>query len=299
MSREHVSLTVLFADISRSTQLYEILGDLPAQKLVADCLSLLSEVTVKYQGNVIKTIGDEVMCTFPDAELAAKAAKAMHRTLDEMPVSQGQGMSAPNIRVGLHLGQVILEGDDVFGDAVNVAARMVALAKARQILTTEKTVLALSREAQTSVRRIDTTMLKGKREELDIYEVIWEQQDVTVMMQDPLAATTLKARLKLRLSDHTLELDRNSPIATMGRHRDNDLVVDDILASRTHARIEYRRGRFILLDKSTNGTYLHAQGEESVCLRRDEHPLQGSGVIGLGRPLDADSPLAIHYSCEY
>jgi hypothetical protein len=175
---------------------------------------------------------------------------------------------------------------------------MVALAKARQILTTEETVAALAPEARSMIRQIDTTMVKGKTEELDIYEVIWEQQEVTIMLQDPLASATIDARIKLTSADTAVELDKTRPIATMGRHRDNDVVVDDVLASRTHARVEYRRGRFVLIDQSTNGTYLFAEGEEGISLHRDEIPLQGSGKICLGRPLDEKSPLTIEYSCE-
>ena len=298
MPEETISLAVLFADISQSTKIYETLGDEAGQKLVSGCLELLAEVAGRYQGTLVKTIGDEAMCTFPDAELATSAAKAMQEALEGTPVVVQPGIGTPSIRVGYHLGQVIRSDEDVFGDAVNVAARMVALAKARQILTTEETVEALASESRAMIRQIDTAMVKGKKEELDIYEVIWEQQEVTIMLQDPLISATADARIKLISADTTVELNRARPIATMGRHRNNDVVVDDVLASRTHARIEYRRSRFVLIDQSTNGTYLFAEGQEGVCLHRDEIPLQGSGKICLGRPLDEESPLNIEYSCE-
>ena len=75
-------------------------------------------------------------------------------------------------------------------------------------------------------------------------------------------------------------------------------MVDDIFLSRIHARIEYRQGRFVVVDTSTNGTYLLTQGEGSTCLHRDERSLQGQGFIGLGREVDPQSPLVIHFSCE-
>ena len=76
MSPETATLAILFADISRSTQIYETVGDKAAQELVGDCLARLSEVTVQHQGTVIKKIGDEIMCTFPTANQALAAAKA-------------------------------------------------------------------------------------------------------------------------------------------------------------------------------------------------------------------------------
>ena len=298
MPKETENLAVLFADISRSTQIYDLLGDEAGQKLVADCLNLLAEVAESHQGTVIKTIGDEAMCSFPSANLAVLAGKDMHESLEKAPALKQPRVGTPTIRVGIHLGPVIRTDDDVFGDAVNVAARMVALAKPRQILTTEQTVEELTPEAQAMIRRIDKTTVKGKRERLNIYEVVWEQHEVTVMLQNPLATLALECPLKLRFEDQTVELDRSRPDATMGRHRDNDFVVDDGLASRVHARIEQRRGKFILIDQSTNGTYVLLEGKEPVCLRRDELPLHGSGMICLGRPLDEESPLAIYFNCD-
>ncbi|MCD4716691.1 MAG: hypothetical protein K8R45_08115, partial [Desulfobacterales bacterium] len=64
-TRETDTLAILFADIAKSTNLYETLGDKIAQNLIGTCLSLFSDVTARYNGTVIKTIGDEIMCTFP------------------------------------------------------------------------------------------------------------------------------------------------------------------------------------------------------------------------------------------
>ena len=84
----------------------------------------------------------------------------------------------------------------------------------------------------------------------------------------------------------------------MGRADDNDLVVKGNLISRIHARVEMRRGRFILIDQSTNGTFLeNAQGEETF-IRRDSTELTGEGIIGLGRVAKPGTPLAVHFHCE-
>ena len=174
-------LAILFADIAKSTHIYETLGDKTAKNLIDASISLLSEVTVKYQGTVIKTIGDEVMCTFPTANDAVEAAIEMHLSLEDMPFPENPDYSSPNIYVGIQFGTVIREDGDVFGDAVNVAARMVALAKQRQIITTEGTVKLLSKERQSSTRCIDKTTIKGKSGEIRIYEVVWEAHDLTVM----------------------------------------------------------------------------------------------------------------------
>jgi adenylate cyclase len=297
MPEEFEALAVLFADISRSTLLYEALGDLAAQQAVADCLRLLADLATAHGGNPIKTIGDAVMCTFPRADLAVAAAKAMQLALAESPVIRHPGVTGPPIHIGIHLGPVLRKEGDVFGDAVNVAARLLGLAKAHQILATGQTVQALDSETQAMTRSLGLTTVKGKREEYELYEVIWEPRELTVLIRSTEAAAPEESRLTLRFHDQAIELGRMRPGATIGRHQGNDLVVDDIFVSRIHARIEYRQGRFFLVDTSTNGTYLRAQGEESICLHRDEHSLQGQGFLGLGREVDPQSPLVIHFSC--
>lgn len=173
MPEETEPLAVLFADISRSTLLYETLGDLAAQKAVANCLRLLADLAAAHGGAVIKTIGDAVMCTFPRADLAVMAAKAMQLALAESPVIQHPRITGPPIHIGIHLGPVLRRDEDVFGDAVNVAAHLLGLAKAHQILATGQTVQVLDAEAQVMTRCLGRTTVKGKREEYDLYEVIW------------------------------------------------------------------------------------------------------------------------------
>ncbi len=299
MARTTDILAILFADIARSTQIYETLGDKTAKNLIDACISVLSEVTVKYQGTVIKTIGDEIMCTFPTANDAVEAAVKMHQSLEDMPFPEKPDYSSPNIYVGFQFGPAIKEGGDIFGDAVNVAARMVALAKQRQIITTEGTVMLLSKEQQSFVRCIDKTTVKGKSGVLRIYEVIWEAHDVTVMPTHKPEIPTIRSHLELTYHSQTIKLDENRPSATLGRQRHNDVVVNDSCVSRSHARIEYNRGKFTLIDQSSNGTLIRSRGRKSILLKREETQLLGSGVIGLGREVKSESKTAVHFAIKF
>lgn len=298
MPRETTPLAILFADIARSTHLYETLGDTIAQNLIGTCLSLLSNITQQYHGTVIKTIGDEIMCTFPTANDAVEAAKLMHQDLEQITIPDKPEYGPPNIYIGIHVGPVVKEDNDVFGDAVNVAARMVSLAKQRQILTTEETVKALSPENQDAARCIDRTTIKGKSGEVDIYEVIWEQHDVTVMLDTGLEDLAMRYSLELSFGGKIVKVDQNQPSATLGRQPHNDVVVNDNRVSRSHARIEYRRGKFILIDQSTNGTFVVIQSKKSLQLKRDETQLHGDGIIGLGREVTPESAMAVQYTIK-
>ncbi len=291
-------LAILFADIAKSTRLYETLGDETAQKVIGKILARMAEVVAQYRGRLVKTIGDEVMCTFPRAHDAVEAAKAMQESMDRMRFDGLADIPPPNIYVGLSFGPVISDGGDVFGDAVIMAARMVELAKPRQILTTEVTVSALPPEARAGAYYIDTTTIKGKSGEVRIHEIVWERTDKTVMVDGIMDSQTFRLRLEIRLGSKVLDVDQNRPLVTLGRQSHNDFVVDDSRVSRSHAKIEYRRGRFVLVDQSSNGTYVLPFGGKVSRLKREEAPLSGHGVIGLGHAPEHDAPDSVHYTIK-
>ena len=159
----------MFADIAGSTRLYDTLGDVAAEGIIDDCLKLLKSVTKKHNGTVIKTIGDEIMSSFSNANDAASAALEMQTTLEnsELDVS---------IRVGLQYGSAIERDGDIYGDAVNVAARMAGVAKGKQIITTEYLVCELNEKLSEHARLFDTAKVKGKDEALKIYQINWEEE---------------------------------------------------------------------------------------------------------------------------
>ena len=300
MTQKPAIMAILFADIAQSTQIYEKIGNAAAQRLIAICLAALTDVCMLHNGMVIKTIGDEIMCTFPTARDAIDAAMEMQSAIESIPPSELSGHHAPNIYVGIHYGPVIEEKKDVFGEAVNVAARMVGIAKQRQIITTRQIVDALPHGYSDCVRCIDKTTVKGKSEELFIYEVICEKETMTVMLKAfPEAKPASKQRLELIFNDTTFEVSDTHPVATLGRQDQNDVVVNDSRVSRFHARIEYRKEKYILIDQSTNGTYVAEHGMDAVLLMRDEIQLDGSGVIDLCNEGTALSPTAIHYTVTW
>ena len=99
-------------------------------------------------------------------------------------------------------------------------------------------------------------------------------------------ASPLRQRLELRLGRLLIMMDDSRPEVTMGRQRHNDIEIVDTRVSRSHARIELRDGRFVLIDHSTNGTYVKQNGkEDSLSLKRSELPLEGAGTINLGRKM--------------
>ena len=299
MAPKTTNLAILFADISGSTRLYEILGDVAARTKVAQCLDSLTEVIHQHGGTVIKTIGDEIMCTFPGAEEAATAACEMHEMLeDDITEQTAAGPVSLTIRIGMHYGPAIMEGGDVFGDVVNVAARMTSMSKAAQIITTQTAIDEMSPMMRASTRFIDRAPVKGKKETMDIYEVLWQQDDVTRMSTGVIAEPLRLVHMQLTYRDIRIVLDNSHTQAVMGRSKTADMPISEGLASRQHVRIEYRRGKFFIIDQSTNGTYVKQNDNESF-LRREEMPLRGSGMISLGRPFSEEPKEVVHFTSDF
>jgi adenylate cyclase len=295
-----IELAILFADVVGSTRLYELMGDLRAREMVAICIEVMRSATEQHQGSVIKTMGDEVMATFPTADLALNAAAQMQQQISAHAQLKVEGQAVA-IRVGCHFGAVVLENRDVFGATVHTANRMTSQAKAGQIITTAATVELLSPEWRAAARQIDVAIMKGQGSEVTLYEVLWQTEDVTSMVPAIAMANNRAARamrLRIRFQDREIVMDEQRPNIAIGRAEDNDVVVKGNLISRLHARIEISRNKFVLIDQSTNGTFVQtAEGEESF-VRRDSLQIKGTGMIGLGRLPDDESPQTIRFVCE-
>ncbi|HSH01352.1 MAG TPA: adenylate/guanylate cyclase domain-containing protein [Anaerolineae bacterium] len=291
-------LTILFADMARSTSLFERYGDVEARRIVAHALGMLGDITTEYGGTIIKTIGDEIMCTFPEPHNAVIASCEMQRAI-------GQDISLVEkniaVKIGLHYGEVLQEEGDVFGDAVNVAARMVGLARAYQIITSPVTVADVNLPEDISARNLGEVRIRGKQEAMEIVEVIWQEDTSNmtmlpgVMPRPPKLSLT---RLVLTRGDVNFEVTAGQPTARLGRVPQNDLIVDMGLVSRWHATVELRQGKFVLIDRSTNGTYLQTGQGERFMVHREEFALHGKGIISLGKEVQEGDPDLIYYTCH-
>jgi adenylate cyclase len=299
MGRE-TELAIVFADVVGSTRLYETLGDQRARDTVALCIDIMRIATEQHRGTVIKTMGDEVMATFEAADDALNASSQMQKAIGAHPQLQlDDGHVA--IRIGCHYGAVVVENRDVFGSAVATANRMTSQAKAGQIMTTAAMVDLLGHEWRSSVRQIDVAKLKGRTDEVVLFEVLWQSEDVTSMV--PAIALGVgdrmrPRRLRLRLQGQEVVVDGNRQFVTVGRAEDNDLVVKGNLISRLHARIEVGKQRFMLVDQSTNGSFVVQDGGEEQFVRRDSVALGAEGLIGLGKSPERDSSQTLRFVCE-
>lgn len=290
-----LEVAILFADVVGSTQMYDKFGDTKASETVSDCLEVMKDATHQFNGTVIKTIGDEVMSTFPSVDEAMNAAVMMQARItadnkqeDRIPVS---------IRIGCHFGPVVQEQNDIFGAAVHTANRMTSQAKAKQIIMSGETVELMGKELQKQTRQIDVATVRGRLDEVALFELLWNPDEATSML--PTIEWQNKgqklSKIVLTFRDTEVEVSDKRKSVNLGRADDNDLVIKGNLISRIHAKVEMSRGKFVLVDQSTNGTFLqNVQGDETF-VRRDSTPLGKEGTIGLGRAEEPGTSMSIHY----
>jgi class 3 adenylate cyclase len=294
MPPRHSTCAVLFVDISGSTRLYETLGDERALARVGGTLAMLTQVCADCGGRVVKTAGDGAMCRFDSAEAALRAARLMQeKSADRMvPGETGYG-----IHIGCHFGPVLESDGDVFGDTVNLAARVAGLAKVGQIITTADTVERLPAALAERARQLDSVPVKGKRKAVTIFEFLWQDSDELTAMGTRLEQGRA-VQLTLGYEDRVWRFDGPGEL-TLGRDGACDVTVGDRKASRLHARVERRRDKFVLVDQSSNGTWVQFSGEaEMVVLRREELMLRASGLIGLGHSPTDGQGTPVTFSCN-
>jgi adenylate cyclase len=289
-----LEVAIVFADVVGSTQLYDKFGDTKASETVAHCLEIMKDATHQFNGTVIKTIGDEVMSTFETVDDAMGAAVMMQTRVTTETKEDGIPVT---IRIGCHYGPVVQEQNDIFGAAVHTANRMTSQAKAKQIVISGFTVEQMSPDLRKQTRQIDVATVRGRLDEVALYELVWQPEEATSMLptiewenRDRRAS-----KLLLNFRDSTIEVSDKRKSINLGRADDNDLVVKGNLISRIHAKIEMRRGKFVLVDQSTNGTFIQNVRGQEIFVRRDTTELGEEGTIGLGRAEEPGSNLAIYY----
>ena len=288
-------VVILFADVSGSTTLYERLGDREALTAVESVIDLLRRSVAAYRGRLVKTIGDEVMAAFPDADSAIQAASDMQTAVAALPAFGDVRLA---IRVGFHFGPALEANGDFFGDAVNTAARMAGLAKAGQIITTAATVEALSPLLRASTRDVAALAVKGKQAEVEVCEVLWQADaEVTMLAAKHVAAST-EPVLRLSHGPRTLVMDSGLTTVEVGRDTHHQIPVADKMASRLHGRVERRGDKFYYVDLSTNGTYITLEGDVETVLRRDQVMLRGRGTLSFGHSAADPDAEVVTFLCE-
>jgi adenylate cyclase len=289
---------VLFADVCDSTALYESLGDAPALALVNTLFEKLGAITASHEGIVIKTLGDAVVCQFRDADKAFRAACDMQTAASVLsPRSQAKF----TIKISFNFGPVVVKDDDLFGDTVNVCSRLNTLGGPEQVLTTQQTVQSLSPGLRLRCRQLYPLKVKGKVEEITVFDVLWRlDPDITErdLPARPAASRNPVAVLKVSYGGESFTVGPAQEVL-LGRDKGNDIIIESARASRVHARIFGRDGNFVIADQSSNGTFLLIDGNSrEMLLRREEAVMGERGWVGVGKSAEGHGTHVLRYRLE-
>ena len=283
--------TVLFANLSGSAELYAVVGDTAAQPALERCLELAAAQVASGGGRVVKRYGHGLMAIFGSPEAAAAAAAEIQGRLEREPAVAGVQLG---LRIGLHHGPMLQQGNDVFGDHVNLASRHASLARKGEIITSASTAALLPYGWLHFVRDLDRSAVKARTDDVELVELLWRTEGST---SPPRHVPPARVCLRLEHQQRTILRRRAHDVVRIGRDADCGLVVDHEKASRSHCSIERRQERFVLKDHSTNGTYVSNESEHEVLVHRDELVLGRHGWIALGQPR-ATAPDSVEFFCE-
>ena len=280
-------MAILFADIGGSTSLYQREGDSEGHQLIVNSLSSMRTAVESAGGTLLRTVGDAVLARFDYCDQASAAAIA----IQELHID-----GALSVRVGFHWGQAIADDGDVYGNAVNIAARVAGLANTGEITITADVVQRLTVGIVPRPQLLDELSVKGIDAPLSIYRIPWRTQgavgDATVVHTGFAAhnKNSVKTHIVLEIGEQSLILNEHSEKCTIGRDKSSTVVATHGAASRLHATIECKRGVYVLEDLSTNGTYVVKKDQPPVYVHRDTLTLDGTGFIATGFLPEKQSP---------
>ena len=280
--------TVLFADLRGSTALFETFGNAEATSVVTHCVNALGAPVVSHGGKVVKTLGDGLMAVFENPLHAISSAMLMHEVLDGIALrglerGASAGLRALRLQVAVARGEVVEMAGDCYGDAVNVAARLLDHASDSETLVTAEVRADLPMDIGARFRSLDKLVLRGRVEPVHVHVMGGRRySDQAVTMFGDVSTVIEPDALRLMWAElHRMYANEQMPVV-LGRSPQASFCVDDSRVSRSHARVDWHGGSFQLTDLSYNGTYVRFNDGEIVSLRRGSCTLHGSGAIGLG-----------------
>ena len=276
MTEGERDVVIFLVDITGSTPLYESAGNAEAVRRVEACLSLVGDEISRAGGSLVQAKGDDVLAWFASP---APALDAASRIIARMPIG---GLS---VHAGLHCGNVVMMRGDLFGDAVNLTARLASLAVPGEVLVSRDLVERLPAGCPDILRPLDEMSLKGKAMPVEVFSLQESSPQLTEIgvvsgLGGPRQVRSgLSVTLTYEGREHVIGEGES---LTMGRDPGNDVVLGMPWVSRRHASLEVRRGRVQLVDRSSYGSFVVDAHDHEVLVHRETMTLSGQGRISLG-----------------
>ncbi len=281
MGSRQEGLSVLCASIGGLDEAPETVIGEPeseADHVLGRCAKRIRNVVESFGGTAAQRSDGKVIGYFSENEDALQSAIEIQRRVQSLPPVSGVPLT---VGVGVCGGHE--DGERAFfpQEGSNPAADLCNLAEPRQVLfSMPRRAGALPWMSFVAQALPALTLNSGKRR-LGVFRVDWQKYDLFALRL-MISRSAREGLLYLRFNDADMVLDPYHPVLSIGRNPDCDFRLLDPHASRTHARIEWRAGGFVLIDTSSNGTLVSLEGEGEIFLRRREIRLHGRGLIRFG-----------------
>jgi adenylate cyclase len=273
------NIVVMFTDIQGSTAYFEKHGDAAGLLMVHQCNESLRSVVDKHGGRVIKTIGDGMLATFEDCGQSVEAGIEMQHGMRAISDTQDAAERVA-IRIGIHYDTGIVRSQDVFGDVVNVASRIESVAQAWQIVVSESLYQKVL-ELGFQIKKLGRFLLKGKKSERTLYEVLWKKmpRDGSPGKIDAGKTSLMVRDFRLQVTDGLGAVKAVYPLAeglTIGRSEGDVTFPEDAAMAPVSVRIYVDDGQVFVKDLS--------QGTENIFIRiAAGYTLQNQDIVLMGR----------------
>lgn len=287
--------SVLAAAITGNARLYEKLDGAEAARVAERCRKRIERSVESSGGRVFQSGADETLAVFETSDTAVQAALEMQRRIVGLPPASGVKVA---IRVGISLEHADRSGKTTDDDLAREAARLAGIAKSGQILSVGRICDTLP-----ETLRIQVSAVSSPAGDLERGESL-----VEIAARDALVARADKRRqwakegaadgwLRLCYGGGVTIFDGRRPIVDMGRDGACDLIIRDPRASRHHAMIKRQGDVIVLVDRSTNGTYVTNEGAGEQYVKRSECILHGHGVISFAASASAPDADCAEFEC--
>ena len=221
-------ITVLFTDIVGSTKYFKAHGDLAGRLMLRRHHDISAKIINEFRGSVIKSLGDSIMAYFVDPKDALKSAINIQQNYSEF--NQVRNVSEQvHIRISVHFGYGILEENDIYGDVVNVAAKLTPLAEADQIYISQEVYDTINDLEQLQFELIDLSKRKNVPDGLIVYRVTWDE----TTSFEPIMTTILYIKPIWELSGDSFKKVWNNLTKTKNDLWRDKTEKEEILSDRT------------------------------------------------------------------
>ena len=283
-SRAHV----LIADITGSTPLYEALPEHEAMAQINLILDRMRSIIAEHGGTCVKSKGDDTLSWFSQADQVFAAARAMIQT------DWDHGLA---IHAGAYCGELLSQGSDVYGDTVNTAARLSALAKPNEVLLGDTVFSELEDATRALCVSMGGLKLKGKRAPVRVHSyAVSDMSTQTVLFGAARNGSGPRTEsVELRCNGATLSLTDGETLM-IGRAPDCDAVLSAPWVSRKHGVFELRAAQLEYTDHSSSGSTVITSDGREYALQRRSMLLNGEGMVLIGTSDPAQEGSVVRYA---